>query len=98
MTENNIILNLKVPSQVNFNRRLKEDLQNGYVRQKVYTVKKTNNVGKDYKFKEGYDTVPDFYDDDDVRVSCTRWFEILNIELNDFLERKRNINKERFMN
>ena len=92
LTNENIILKLQVPSQTNLTKRLKEVLKDNYIRQKVFYNKTSG-----YKYYEGeINEEPSFEDSDDWIVSINRWFNIINITIDEFLEKIKQINNERF--
>ena len=95
LTDDNIVFDINVPSQQNYCKKMKEVLKNKLCRQKVY-VNKENK----YKFYQGEHDDDDitFMDDEEYTVSTTRWFKLVDIELNDFFEKLTEINKERFIN
>ena len=92
LTNENILLSLKVASQTNFTKKLKEVLGKNFIRQKIYYNKKMN-----IKYYEGgEDEEPDFEDSDDWIITVNRWFTLIDITIDEFLEKIKIINNERF--
>ena len=92
LTNENILLSLKVASQTNFTKKLKEVIGKNFIRQKIYYNKKMN-----IKYYEGgEDEEPDFEDSDDWIITVNRWFTLIDITIDEFLEKIKIINNERF--
>jgi hypothetical protein len=91
LTVQNIVFKIKVPSSMNFSKRIKEVLKEKYVREKVYCVK---GVGKFYA--DEIEGEPTFLDDNEYTVSITRWFKLVNITLEEFKNTLNSIDLERF--
>ena len=91
-SEDDIILNLSVPSQNNSNKKMKEILKNKYMRQKVC-------IGKSDK-KRFYEDDTGIHFDieefDEYTVTLTRNFQIVNTTEEEFLNAVKQIDLMRF--
>ena len=92
LTNENILLSLKVASQTNFTKKLKEVIGKNFIRQKIYYNKKMNIKC----YEGGEDEEPDFEDSDDWIITVNRWFTLTDITIDEFLEKIKIINNERF--
>ena len=88
LTEDNIVLQLKVPSQQNFNKKIKEMLKDKYTRQKFH-IKKDTKV---------FVSEENLSDDDQYIVSTTRYFKLTDITIDEFIEKLNEIDKLRYNN
>ena len=94
LTEDNIILHLKVPSQQNFHKRIKEVLKKEY-EQDAFIVKQRKYINKCNSNDIIYD-VDDLDDSASYITSVTRWFNIEGISEKTFLRLVNGINKSRY--
>ena len=93
ITEDNVILHLRVPSQQNFLKKVKEVMkakfnENAFlVRQKKYKDRTTNDV---------YYNEDELDDERQYITSVTRWFNIVGISEEKFIRTVKQIHKSRF--
>ena len=93
LTEDDFLLNITVPSQTNFSKRVTEELKDKFKREKVYVNKTT----KQKYYEEEDDDGPAFEDNELWTCSVTRWFKLnSNITIDDFINLVKNLNDERF--
>ena len=80
---------------MNFNKKIKEQLKDNFIRQKVYALKDTDgNIIK--KWKEEEDDEPAFFENEEYIVTCNRWFLMKDISEKRFIEKISEINDTRF--
>ena len=93
LTEDDFLLNITVPSQTNFSKRVTEELKDKFKREKVYVNKTT----KQKYYEEEDDDGPAFENNELWTCSVTRWFKLnSNITIDDFINLVKNLNDERF--
>ena len=93
LTEDNVILHLRVPSQQNFLKKVKEVMKTKFnenaflARQKKYKDRTTNDV---------YYNEDELDDERQYITSVTRWFNIVGISEEKFIRTVKQIHKSRF--
>ena len=91
----NIMIKIKVPSQCNFTKRVRELLKNKFKRlvrfYREITVNGNENI-REYLTEDDNEDE----DEDELKVSVTRFFKLIDITENDFIDEVFKINMMRF--
>ena len=91
LTDENIIFKLNVASSANFTKKVKEVLKHQFQRQKVYY-----NKWLGMRYYEGSSDEPDFEQDERWLTTVNRWFKLIDITINEFIDKIQEINDKRF--
>ena len=96
LTDQNVIVRVYCPHAMNLTKRIKELLDDNYIRQKVYALK--NKEGKIVQkwLEDEDDDEPAFTEDEEYITTCKRWFKIQGISEAEFVEKVTKINELRF--
>ena len=90
----NILINIQLPSQNNFNKKINETLKNNIIREKVYFNKNTEKIY--FGDIDDIDEEEEDEENNDYTVSVTKFFKLENITENDFINKVKNIDRSRF--
>ena len=96
LTDENIIYRIVCPHAANFTKKIKEELNDNYRRQKVYAIRDKNGKITKKWFEEEDDEEPTFIDDEEYVVTCNRWFQIKGMSEKEFILKIKEINELRF--
>ena len=91
----NILIELEVPSHQNFTIRIKELLKDQFVRLVRYYKQISINGSDDRMY---IDSIDDIDEDDEVKISVTRFFKLSDITEKEFIDKVYEIDKSRFCN
>jgi hypothetical protein len=91
LTDENVIFKINVASSTNFTKKVKEVLEHKFQRQKVFY-----NKSLGIRYYEGTGREPDFEENERWLTSVNRWFKLIDITIDEFINKLQEINEVRF--